>query len=114
MPCDTRLKNGQTIQQRAVEVRRAVTTLDKLLTAKAVKATVGKQGAIAFAGWPEAERDGITDACAYRLIMRTGSALAKAQISHAETLAGRTVDRMVIGHGVHSHDGGKSWHDHKG
>jgi hypothetical protein len=72
---------------------------------------VGPQGGIAFDGLSDAERDGVTDACAYRRLMVSGSALAKAAIARAEQLAGRSVDRRVVGHGVHSHDGGRTWHD---
>jgi len=110
MPCDTQLKPRQTIQQRAEEIRRAIATLDSLLRQKRVKAIVGPQGAIAFDGWSEGERDKVTDACAYRRLMATGSALAKAEIAKAERLAGRAVDRRVIAHGHHSHDGGRTWH----
>lgn len=110
MPCDTRLKPKQTIQERADDIRKAITGLDALLKKRKVRVRVGPQGAIVFDGWPEAERDGITDACAYRRIMATGSALAKAEIARAEQLAGRGVDRRVIAQGVHSHDGGNTWH----
>lgn len=56
-------------------------------------------------------RDGVTDACMYRRLMATGSSLTKAAIQRAEQIAGRSVDRKVIANGVHSHDGGRSWHD---
>ena len=46
--------------------------------------------------------------------MISGSPLAKMKIAQAELLAGRTVDKQVIGQGAHSHDGGKTWHNHKG
>lgn len=111
MPCDTRLKPRQTIQERAAEVRRAVTNLDALMRTGKVNARIGPQGAIAFVGWADVERDGVTDACAYRRIMATGSALAKAQIAKAEQIAGRSVDRRVIANGAHSHDGGNTWHN---
>lgn len=114
MPCDTRLKARQTISQRAAEVKAATERLAQALAAGRVKVKVGPQGAIAFENWNNDERDGITDACAYRRIMATGTALAKMAIQRAEMMAGRTVDRQVVGHGVHSHDGGKTWHDHKG
>lgn len=109
MPCDTKLKPKQTLQQRAEEVRRAIIGLDLALRMKSIKVVVGPQGAIAFAGWDNG-RDGITDACAYRRIMATGSALAKAEIARAEQLSGRTVNRQIVGQGVHSHDGGRTWH----
>ena len=110
MPCDTRLKARQSISQRAAEVRRATEVLDRKLLKKQVRPVVGPQGAITFQGWTEEDRDGITDACAYRRIMASGSALAKMEIARAEMLAGRKVDRLVVGQGVHSHDGGASWH----
>jgi hypothetical protein len=114
MPCDTNLKPKQTIQQRAEEVRRAVTGLSAALASGRVKARVGPQGAIAFEGWSKTERADVTDACAYRRLMVSGSALAKAAIARAEQIAGRSVDRRVIAQGAHSHDGGHTWHDHKG
>lgn len=110
MPCDTKLKPRQTVQERAGEVRRAMVLLDAALKKRLVRPRVGPQGAIAFDGWDQEQRNGVTDACAYRRIMATGSALAKAEIARAEQLAGRGVDRRVVATGVHSHDGGQSWH----
>lgn len=110
MPCDTRLKPRQTIQQRAEEVRKTVATIGAGLANGRIKARVGPQGGIAFVGVTDDERDGVTDACAYRRLMVSGSALAKAAIARAEQIAGRTVDRQALAHGVHSHDGGGHWH----
>jgi hypothetical protein len=110
MPCDTKLKPQQTIQERADEIRRALSGLDQLLKMRMVKPVIGPQGAIAFAGWSDENRNGVTDACAYRRIMATGSALAKAEIARAEQLSGRSVNRQIVGQGVHSHDGGNTWH----
>lgn len=87
-----------------------VKNLDEQLRKGWVKVKVGPQGAITFAGLTEEQRDGVTDACAYRRLMVTGSALARAQIAKAEQLAGRGVDRKVVSNGTHSHDGGKTWH----
>ena len=112
MVCDSRLKPKQTIQQRTVEIRRAVTKLSDALATGRVKARVGPQGAIAFEGWSEADRDGVSDACAYRRLLVSGSALAKAAIARAEQIAGRTVDRQIVARGVHTHDG-VTWHSHK-
>jgi hypothetical protein len=114
MPCDTRLKPRQTISERAAEVRQATERLAAALAAGRVKVKIGPQGAIAFEGWDTNSRDGITDACAYRRIMATGNAMARLAIQRAEQLAGRSVDRAVVGHGIHSHDGGHTWHSHKG
>jgi hypothetical protein len=112
MVCDTRLKQGQTISERAAEVRRATTALERAIAARKVTVKVGPQGAVAFIGWQDSERDGITDNCAYRRLLATGSALARAEIARAEALAGRKVSVQAVGQGLHSHDGGKTWHGH--
>jgi hypothetical protein len=110
MPCYTRLKPRQTIQQRAEEVRKAVAKLAAGLVNGKVVAKVGPQGAITFVGLTVEDRDGVTDACIYRQLMVSGNALALAKIAQAERLAGRSVNKQVVGSGVHSHDGGVTWH----
>lgn len=114
MPCDTRLKPNQTIKERAGEVRAAVERIAKGLASGRIKPVIGAQGAIAFQGVTDDERDGVTDACAYRRLLASGSSLALAQIARAEALAGRQVDRKMVAQGAHSHDGGVTWHSHKG
>lgn len=110
MPCDTRLKPKQTISQRADEVRRAAAKASAAIASGAVKVKIGPQGAIAFDGITNEDRDGVTDACMYRRIMVSGSALAKAKIAAAELLSGRSVNRQAVAQGHHSHDGGTTWH----
>jgi hypothetical protein len=110
MPCNTALKPNQTIAQRAIEVRKAAARIDKLLVKRKIEMTVGPQGAVVFTGLSTEERDGMTDACIYRMLTRSGSAATKMAIVRAEQLAGRSVDRKVIASGVHSHDGGSTWH----
>lgn len=110
MPCATRLKKGQTVSERAAELRKRGEQIDKMLAAGRVGAKVGPQGAITFTGIPEDVRDGMTDACVYRAIMARGSHQAKMAIAKAERLAGRTVDKKVVAQGLHSHDGGATWH----
>jgi hypothetical protein len=109
MPCDSRTLKGQSLSERKTEVRAAISRLSALLAAKQVKPVIGPQGAIFFQGWSETDRGRVSDVCAYRLLLATGSALARAEIAKAEQLAGRAVDKQVIGQGVHSHDG-KNWH----
>jgi hypothetical protein len=111
MPCDSRLKRNQTIQQRADEVRKVLEKVNAKIASRQVRVKVGPQGGVAFIGLTEEERDGVTDACIYRRIMSTGSALAKAAIANAEMVAGRYVDAKAVATGTHSHDGGKSWHN---
>ena len=112
MPCDTRLKYRQTIQDRAAEVRKATAKLASLLASGQVKPVVSKKGGIAFQGWTDADRDGVTDACVYRRLLTTpGASLALMKIKQAEMVAGRSVDKQVLAGGHHSHDVGDTWHD---
>jgi hypothetical protein len=110
MPCDSRLKQGQTLTERKTEVKKVVGALDRLIASGQVRVKIGPQGAVAFSAWADNERAGVTDACAYRRLMVTGSALAKAKIAQAEQMSGRSINKQVVGAGVHSHDGGKTWH----
>jgi hypothetical protein len=92
------------------EVKKRVTLVDKLIAARKVTMKVGPQGAVTFTGISESDRDGMTDACIYRMLTRTGSAATKMAIARAEQLAGRSINRSVVAAGVHSHDGGQTWH----
>lgn len=114
MPCDRKLKPRQTPKQRAEEIRKAVAKLNAGLTAGSIKAYVSREGGITFQGFAELDRDGVTDGCAYRRIMATGSMSAKLAIMQAEQKAGRSVDKQAVAQGLHSHDGGATWHHHKG
>ncbi len=110
MPCDTRLKRNQTVAQRKAEVKEDVKKVDKLVVQKKVKVVVGPQGAVAFTGLSEAQRDGMTDVCIYNAIMATGSMAAKIEIQRAEQAAGRLISKTAVRQGLHSHDGGQTWH----
>lgn len=112
MPCDTYVRSGQTLAQRKDEIKKVAEKAATGLANGKVTATVGrKNGAITFTGIPDDERAGITDACIYRRIMVTGSALAKQKLAAAEQRAGITVNKQTLSQGVHSHDGGRTWHD---
>jgi len=115
MSCDTRLISpNQTLSQRKAQVKDIVAFTDELIRKSKVKIVVDKRsGAIAFTGMTDAERGGVSDACTYRLIMATGTALAKQAIARAEQLAGRGVSRQALAQGHHSHDGGATWSSHK-
>lgn len=110
MPCGTELLAGQTFEQRKDEVRKAVSAVGKLIEARKVQLKVGPQGAVTFIGIPETVRARMTDACIYRMLSNTGSAAVKMAFMRAEQLAGRSVDRSKVAAGIHSHDGGASWH----
>jgi hypothetical protein len=108
MVCETRLKRTQTLQERLEEIREVIALLSRRLAAGQAKAIVGPQGAIAFTGLTEAERADVTDACAYRMVLVSGSPLALQAIARAEALAGRAVDRKAVAQGIHLH--GDTWH----
>lgn len=113
MACETRLRPQQTISQRAAEIRSAVQRLVAALVAGRVQLKVGANGAPVFTGWQEESRDGISDLCAYRQIMRTGDATSRMLIQRAEQMSGRPVNKAAVAAGLHSHDGGTTWHSHK-
>ncbi|WP_024516979.1 hypothetical protein [Bradyrhizobium sp. Tv2a-2] len=114
MPCDSKpFRPQQTLAERKEEVRRTVEKFARGLADGTVKAVVGPQGAIAFTGVPNSERNGVTDSCVYRRLLATGSAMARQQIARAEQLAGRRVDQKVVAGGTHGHfdsNGNVSWH----
>jgi len=111
LPCDSvRSTPRQTVAERMAEVRSASARIAALLASKKVQVKIGPQGAVTFIGIPDQDRVGMTDACIYRRIMASGTHGAKMAIAKAEQLAGRTADKKVIAQGVHSHDGGHTWH----
>lgn len=118
MPCDTKLRDNyrnsgrkQTISERAEEVKKVVYDINSLISSGRIKPVIDRlTGAVAFQGINETVRDGVTDACIYRRLMVTGSSLTKAAIAQAEAMAGRSVNKQAVAQGVHSHDGGNSWH----
>jgi hypothetical protein len=112
MPCDSSFLPNQTLTQRKDEVTQAIGRLNTLLAAGTVKAKVTPAGTVSFEGWTTEDRSRVTDACAYRRIMATGSGLAKAQIAKAELMAGRPINKQVISQGGHYH--GDHFHAHKG
>lgn len=114
MACDMMLKPRQSLTERKAEVKKALTQLEKLIAAGQVTVRVGTEGmakgAVAFKGWADTEREGISDACALRLLMVTGSATTKMKLAQAQQMAGTNFNRQTLAHGVHSHDGGNTWH----
>lgn len=125
MPCDTRprrrrnprtkVRDGELLTRKEIvaEAEQVVQKVQADLLTGKVKFKVGPQGAVAFEGITEDVRDGFSDVCIYRRIMAspTVSALVRAKIQQAELLAGRPVNKQIITAGVHSHDGGRTWHE---
>jgi hypothetical protein len=112
MPCDTKLRDGETKDQRSARAQAATERLEAKLKSGSAKVKVGANGAIAFAGWTDEDRDGVADVCAYRRMTAKGSGVLRMAIARAETLAGRKVNPQAIAAGVHSHDGGTTWAKH--
>lgn len=111
MACDFRLAAGQTQPQRKKQIDEAMERLKKSLSLGIATIKVGPTGAIAFAGAgaEDFRRTGISDTCAYRKLMASGSPELRRALARAEAAAGRRVDERQIAAGVHSHDSGNSW-----
>jgi hypothetical protein len=110
MACDTMRKPNQTIAQRATEVEKALRKLKADLLSGRVQVKIAPNGAITFANW--GEREGLTDACAYRVLTFQNSGELRSAIARAEAMSGRKVNPRAIAAGHHSHDGGRTWDKH--
>lgn len=112
MACESRRRPGVTPEQRQKQIADSVAALGRALAEGRVVVKVGPQGAITFTGWSEQQRDGVSDVCAYRKLLASGSWALRQAVAKAEAMAGRKVDQRAIGAGVHSHDGGRTWGSH--
>lgn len=113
MACETYQRAGQTLTERKDEIRRVTERVIAGLKSNQIGVKVDRlSGAVTFTGIAAEDRPGITDACIYRRVLSSGSQLATQAIQKAERLAGRQVDRKLVNSGVHSHDGGATWHRH--
>lgn len=108
MPCDTNLKDNQTLEDRNDQIKKSLTRLEAALTLNQVKVKIGANGAVAFDGWKD--RDDVTDVCAYRTLSAQNSWALRQAVAKAEQMQGRKVNANAVGAGVHSHDGGETWH----
>lgn len=88
----------------------ALAVLERKLAAKEVSVVVGSNGAVAFRGWTEADRNGLADVCVYRALSSKNSPELRRAVARAEALAGRNIDKRAVNAGTHSHDGGKTFH----
>lgn len=107
MPCDSRLRQGQSLESRIAEVQRALKRLETSLKMGSVKIAIGPNGAIVFLGWKD--RDDLSDVCAYRTLAAGNSWELRQAVARAEATSGRKVNPRAIAAGHHSHDGGQSW-----
>lgn len=88
----------------------ALAVLERKLAAKEVTVVVGSNGAVAFRGWTEADRNGLADVCVFRALSSKNSPELRRAVARAEGLAGRRIDARQVASGTHSHDGGKTFH----
>lgn len=108
MPCDGSRLEGMEREARKKLVKSTLERLEAALKEGLVTVKVGPQGALTFAGWKD--RNGVSDVCAYRMLTTKGSGELRKALARAEAMAGRKISTQAIGHGVHSHDGGSTWH----
>lgn len=104
MPCFTKPSTPLQVAARASAMQR----LEAALAAGTVAVAVSGKGGVAFRGWTD--REDISDVCAYRALTASNSPALRRALARAEVIAGRKVDAQVVATGVHSHDGGKTWH----
>ena len=72
MPCDTKLKSGETLLSRNEKIKKALSRLEAALTAGRARVRIAPNGAVAFEGWRPEDRDDVTDVCAYRTLAAQG------------------------------------------
>lgn len=109
MPCDTVRRRQQTAQDRQREIDRSLAELERRIASGQVSISIGPDGAVAFNGWGQ-ERDGVTDVCAFTTLQNRGSWELRQAVARAEAMSGRKVNERAVAAGVHSHDGGTTWH----
>lgn len=90
--------------------RTALERLRAALAAGSVTVSIGQAGGVAFKGWPEADRGGVSDLCAYRAL--SNSPEMRRALLREEARSGRRMDPRAIASGLHSHDGGATWSRH--
>jgi hypothetical protein len=110
MPCDTNLKPNETVESRREVVKKSLTRLEAALTAGTARVRIGANGAVAFEGWQPADRNDVTDVCAYRTLTSENSWALRQAVAKAEQTQGRKVNAAAVAAGTHSHDSGKTWH----
>ena len=111
MPCYSKPRPNQTIEQRKAQVMAALRRLEAQLASGTVTVVIGPSGAVAFAGW--SDRDDVTDVCAYRALSTMKSQALSRAVAAAELRAGGVkVNAQAIAAGWHSHDDGKTWGRH--
>lgn len=110
MPCDTRLREGQSLANRMSQVKAALDRLKRYLQTGSVKIGIAPNGAVAFQGWKD--RDDLSDVCAYRTLAAENSWELRQAVARAEAMSGKKVNPNAIASGWHSHTEGQTWSRH--
>lgn len=110
MTCWATPRPQQTLEERQAEVTRALRGLEAAIQQNAVKVVIGANGAVTLAGWSAAARSDLTDVCAIRSLTAEGSWILRQALAREEARTGRKVNMNAVAAGVHSHDGGNTWH----
>lgn len=108
MACDSMIPQGMTQEERQAEIKAALAELEQRLKAKTAKLTVAINGGVVIDGWQN--RKSVNDACAVRKLLAANSWEMRKAIAAAEQASGRKVNVQAVSGGLHSHDGGKTWH----
>lgn len=112
MPCDSILREGETLATRQTAIERALARLEAALQAGRVTVGIAPNGAAVLKGWSKDDRDDITDVCAIRSLTASNSWALRQAVAKAEALSGRKINQKAVAAGFHSHDGGKTWGKH--
>lgn len=107
MPC---LTQPNATQQQKTNQREALRRLQAALAAGTVTVVIGPRGAIAFKGWADDQRLGVSDICAYRALSNTAE--LRRAVLRAEAMSGQRMDPRAVAQGLHSHDDGATWSRH--
>ena len=110
MSCNLMRDPQQTAEDRAREIQAALAKLQSALGSNQARYQVSPQGFVSIVGWREEDRRRVSDVCAFRMLATAGSWEHRKALAAAESRAGRAVNVQAIGAGVHSHDGGKTFH----
>jgi hypothetical protein len=108
MPC---LTNPTVTVEKKKKQRSALERLRAAIGAGTVQVVVAKgTGAFALKGWALADREDVSDVCAYRALLNTPE--MRRAIQRAQAMANTPLNQQTIASGLHSHDGGSTWSRH--
>jgi hypothetical protein len=108
MPCITNENLTEVAKQKQ---RDALRKLSAKIAAGSVQVVVARgTGAFALKGWQDADREGVSDLCAYRALMNDPA--MRMAVRKAQAMSNTPVSARAVATGLHSHDGGATWSRH--